>query len=127
MHNHTKQIFICDDSVENTLWLKSALLIHGFKSKIFLSGVALLDFLDNKPDLPDLLIVDLKMPVISGLEIIQKIKQSHKLKSIPIILITGIDKFDIENINHVEINGFIRKAIDLDTLIASVTALLPKD
>ncbi|MBD2169207.1 response regulator [Calothrix membranacea FACHB-236] len=125
--NKTKKIFICDDSVESALWLKSALLINGFNSKIFNSGLGLLTFLENNHDVPELLIVDLRMPVISGLEIIQQIKQSERLKSIAIILVTAMDSVDITNMRHLEIKGFIRKPIDLDILISQVTAILQEN
>ncbi|BAY30876.1 response regulator receiver protein [Nostoc carneum NIES-2107] len=125
--NKTKEILICDDSVESTLWLKSALLIYGFNSKIFNSGLGLLTFLENNPEVPELLIVDLRMPVISGLEIIQQIKQSDRLKDMAIILVTAMDSLDITNMKHLEIKGFIRKPIDLDILISQITAILQKD
>ncbi|QIR40758.1 response regulator [Tolypothrix sp. PCC 7910] len=125
--NKTKEILICDDSVESALWLKSALLINGFNSKIFNSGLGLLTYLENNHDVPELLIVDLRMPVISGLEIIQQIKQSDRLKSMAIILVTAMDSLDITNFKHLEIQGFMRKPINLDILISQITAILPKD
>ncbi|MBD2212460.1 response regulator [Calothrix sp. FACHB-156] len=124
--NKTKEILICDDSVECAIWLKSALLINGFNSKIFNSGLGLLTFLENNPEVPELLIVDLRMPIISGLEIIQQIKQSHRLKSIAIILVTAMDSLDITNMQHLEIQGFIRKPINLDILISQITAIVQK-
>ncbi|MBD2200650.1 MULTISPECIES: response regulator [Calothrix] len=119
-----KPIFICDDSDDDALLIKVMLSAEGFETKIFNSGLALLSFLEVTHKFPALIIIDLKMPVLGGLEVIQCLKKSNKFQSVPIMLVTGMDVFDIENNGHIKVDYFIRKPIDINILSSKIKEIL---
>ncbi|MBD2339710.1 response regulator [Calothrix sp. FACHB-156] len=119
-----ESIFICDDCPDQAILLQIILQDSNFKTKIFYSGVELLSFLEITHQLPKLIILDLEMPELNGLEIIQLIRKAEKLKSIRVILVTGMDSFDIENHVHIETDGFMQKPCDVDKFISLVKEIL---
>ncbi|MBD2339013.1 response regulator [Calothrix sp. FACHB-156] len=119
-----ESIFICDDSPDDTALLEIILQGCNFQTRIFYSGVELLSFLEITCQLPKIIILDFKIPVLSGLEIIHLIRQTEKLKYIRIILITGIDSLDMDNNGHLKIDGFMQKPCDVDKFISLVREIL---
>jgi DNA-binding response OmpR family regulator len=81
-----------------------------------------LKFLETNSNLPDLVIIDVMMPLMDGFEVVQHIRTSNKLKSLPILLVTGMD-IDATNLD-IKVDGFIHKPINIDTVISQVRAIL---
>ncbi|MBD2517150.1 response regulator [Nostoc sp. FACHB-973] len=54
-------------------------------------GAAGLTFLETNPNPPDLLILDIQMPVMDGFEVIQRLRELTKFQFIPILLVTSFD------------------------------------
>lgn len=75
--------------------------------------------------IPDLIISDVVMPVMDGLEMCKKIRETATLSMIPIILLTAKDDKETEK-NSIDLNieSFIGKPFDLDTLLAKVNQLV---
>jgi len=74
--------------------------------------------------LPDLIILDLMMPDINGLEVYKRIKKDEKTISIPIIIVTALHEREIK-INTLEAGDeFLNKPIDIHELTARVRSLL---
>jgi CheY-like chemotaxis protein len=72
----------------------------------------------------DVILLDIKMPVISGLNIIQILAAGEKLKNKNIFIFSGADY----NENQIKdllrrdgINGFLKKPIELDELLTTIT------
>lgn len=68
----------------------------GFRSKIvhFLDGQELLDFLfgpNYDPEVTYLLVLDIRMPRVGGVEALEKIKSDRQLSKIPVIMLTSSD------------------------------------
>lgn len=105
--DNMKKVLIVDDSKENldVLYnlLKDTYEVHAAKS-----GKLALRLLDSELD-PDIILLDIMMPEISGYDVCKKIKNSKKLKKIPIIFITAKnDEID-------EKKGFEAGAVDYIT------------
>ncbi|MBW4564811.1 MAG: response regulator [Mojavia pulchra JT2-VF2] len=128
--NAVRQILTCDDVADDALLLQTILLADDCYVEIVDSGLALLSFLETSLNLPDLLILDINMPVMDGFEVITKIKQSDIFKNIPILVVTGLDENYIqENINKnidLKIDGYIQKPINVDSVLTLVKNILSK-
>ncbi len=93
-------LLLAEDDPGHTELIKKNLARMGFKSRIihFSDGQELLEFLKNDPEKPAakpdrlyLLLLDIKMPKINGIEVLKTIKQDPKLKKIPVIMLTSVN------------------------------------
>jgi two-component system cell cycle response regulator DivK len=74
---------------------------------------------------PDLIVMDIQMPHISGLELIEQLKADGELKRVPIMAVTAYAaKGDEERIRDAGAEGYVSKPISLMKFIGSVRALL---
>ncbi|MBM4404074.1 MAG: response regulator [Candidatus Cloacimonetes bacterium] len=81
-------IYAADDDAINLKLLKTNLIQNGFQRiEVFLSGEALMHRLEESP--PDLILLDIMMPGISGYDVLHHIKNNPRLSHIPVIMITA--------------------------------------
>jgi len=95
------EILLVDDDPEDVLLAREALQEGGVPSNVSVveDGVEALAFLRGQGKyahglLPDLILLDLKMPRKSGLEVLAEIKADEALRSIPVIVLTTSDASD---------------------------------
>lgn len=73
---------------------------------------------------PDLILLDLNLPGLSGREILQEVKQSHNLKLIPVVVLTTSDaEDDILTTYRLGANCFITKSPDLATFMKTIESI----
>jgi two-component system response regulator len=66
-------------------------------------------------DLPKMILLDLKMPKVSGLEVLKKIKSDKRTKIIPVVLLTSSkEESDILDAYKYGVNSYIVKPVDFD-------------
>ncbi len=82
------RILVVDDLRENTKILQAFLTPLGFKVYDASNGEDALALVDNTP--PDVILLDLMMPGMSGFEVCVKLKENPKTRHIPVIIITGM-------------------------------------
>jgi len=95
-------ILLVEDTEEHALLIKRALEDGMLKPRLFWvhDGEEALDFLYNRADYadekeyprPDLILLDLRLPGISGIEVLEQIKKEEKLKDIPVTVLTVSDE-----------------------------------
>jgi two-component system response regulator len=101
MHRDTN-ILLVEDTEEHAVLMKRALEKGKLRPRLFwiTDGKAALDFLYNLGDYadteanpkPDLILLDLKLPKVSGLEILEQIKGEERLRDIPVVVLTASDE-----------------------------------
>ena len=85
-----KYILIVDDIVELTEQVQLLLEHFGYQHiDVGHKGQAVFDYMQKR--VPDLLILDMKMPGMSGYEVIGRLKESHKTKDLPILIMSGYE------------------------------------
>ena len=76
---------------------------------------------------PDLILMDMNMPEIDGLEVTRRIKASELLAAIPIIMVTGNNtKIDVMNCLKAGASDYIVKPINREILLDKISKLLTK-
>lgn len=73
----------------------------------------------------DIVVSDVMLPFTGGMEIVEHIKSNERLKHIPIILVTGMDK-DILYSSKVKAEAILSKPFDMGQLVALVNSNLAK-
>jgi chemotaxis family two-component system response regulator Rcp1 len=92
-------------------------------------GEEALEFLSRKgrhadAPLPDLILLDLNMPRMNGLEVLTEIKQHPLWKRIPVVMMTASDKEqDILTAYDRHANCYVTKPLDMDQFIAAVRSI----
>ena len=98
-----KEIFIVDDNITNLTVAKNALKDQ-YRVRTAPSAAKMFDVLEKA--IPDLILLDINMPEISGFEALKILKRNKKTASIPVIFLTGL------NDHNFEVRGFQMGAVD---------------
>lgn len=120
------RILIVDDSVQNVQLLEAYLISAGYDVECVYNGKDALDaVMRNGGTGPDLIILDVMMPVMSGFEVCEIIKQHPDYLRIPVMLLTALQ--DIEDkVQGYEAGAdeFLSKPIDKLELLIRVKSML---
>ena len=87
------RVFIADDDKNNFLLVKLTLEPLGVECRYFPNGLTLVDAVEGGEE-PDLIILDILMPQMDGLEATKRLRASKKTRHIPIILLTGLNQIE---------------------------------
>lgn len=120
-----QRILIIDDNKVNVELLKAQLKRYPYDLEVAYDGEEGLAKIHENP--PDLILLDLMMPKVSGYEVCRTIKQDPDLKFIPVIVITALSELD-DKIKAIELGAddFLIKPfnkLELSTRIASLLKL----
>ena len=92
--NRAKKILIIDDQPFMVKLIQYNLKKQGYDTVIEMDGLRALDNIENIS--PSLVILDIRMPKISGTELCRKFRQIESMKDVPIIILTGQVASDTE-------------------------------
>lgn len=118
-----KQVMIVEDNELNMKLFNDLLEANGYETLQTRDGNEALDAL--KTARPDLILMDIQLPEISGLEVTKRIKQDEEIKHIPVIAVTAFAmKGDEERIREGGCEGYMSKPISVQTFIQTIKSYI---
>jgi len=117
----SKKIMICDDDPGILEVLEMMLEIEGYT--VFTESNSTNLIKEITTVLPDLLLMDLWMPVLSGNQLLHTIRSTKELENLPVIILSAsVDGNDIAT--NAGANAFIAKPFDLDDITLKIQEIL---
>jgi len=120
------KILLVEDNEGDIVLTQEALKDGRIKNNIIIArdGVEALAVLDSGEGLPDLILLDINLPKLNGLEVLTAIKKDPRLKTIPVIMLsTSDEQNDIFTSYNNYANCFITKPVDFNRFIDVVRTI----
>ena len=116
-------ILVVDDDQRNVRLVESILRSHGYAVRQAFDGDEALQIVQTQP--PDLLLLDVMMPKLSGFEVCRMLRTRPETQLLPIIMITALNAIE-DKVQGLEIGAddFLTKPINRSELIAKVRSIL---
>ena len=122
----TKKVLIVEDNELNLKLFKDLLEVHNIETVETKNGHDVLDL--ARAENPDLILMDIQLPEISGLDVTKLLKGDEDLKSIPVIAVTAFAmKGDEEKIREGGCEDYISKPISVTTFLEVIQKHLDKE
>jgi two-component system response regulator len=129
-----KYILLVEDNPDDELLTLRALKKNNIANKVVVArdGAEALDFLfaqgahAGRPpqDLPEVVLLDLKLPKIPGLEVLKRIRAQECTALLPVVVLTtSTEERDLVESYRLGANSYIRKPVDFDQFMESVRNL----
>jgi CheY-like chemotaxis protein len=128
-----KPILLAEDRADDQLLVKRALKHKNIDNPLLIAndGVEALDFLFGTgaraavgPIRPAVVLLDLKMPRIDGLEVLQRVRGSPATRNLPIVMMTSSDEDkDLVRSYDLGVNSYIRKPVDFTAFADAIAQI----
>jgi two-component system cell cycle response regulator DivK len=121
-----KRVLVVEDNELNLKLFCDLLRAHGFTTEPVRDGREAVA--RAKAFEPDLVVMDIQLPHVSGLELIGQMKRDPRLRGIPVMAVTAYaGRDDEERIRAAGANAYVSKPISVMRFVEEVRALLPGD
>lgn len=119
----TPTVLVVDDNQQNLELLLAYLEEIDCKTIAATNGADAIDITNNTP--PDLILLDVMMPKMSGFEVCRRLKQQQNTADIPIIMVTALGEMgDIEKAISCGTDDFLSKPVNKWELVTRVKTML---
>lgn len=119
----TKKVLVVEDNELNMKLFRDLLEAHGYETVPTRNGNEVLDLARNEK--PDLILMDIQLPEVSGLDVTRWLKADEELKSIPVIAVTAFAmKGDEQKIREGGCEDYISKPISVTGFIETIQKYL---
>jgi CheY-like chemotaxis protein len=113
-------IFIVDDSPWHNIFLSNLLEYKGHRVTAFDNGYMLLNHLENEK--PDLIISDIEMPAINGLDLYKEVREKEEGTNIPFFFVSSFqEEGALENIDTFNSGFFLKKHLKKELLMREIS------
>jgi CheY-like chemotaxis protein len=109
-----KTVLIVEDDDDLRRMFRTALMIAGFTVEEAADGAAALYRIHHEP--PDLIVLDLSLPTVSGLIVYQEVAAHAHTRQIPVVIVTGSSM----DLDHLAVPCLLRKPVDPEKLVSAV-------
>ena len=118
-----KTVLIVEDNELNMKLFNDLLQAHGYNTLLAKDGRVVLEM--ARKNRPDLILMDIQLPEISGLEITKMLKADDDLCAIPVVAVTAFAmKGDEQKIRNGGCDGYIAKPISVASFLQTVSKFL---
>jgi CheY-like chemotaxis protein len=128
-----KRILLAEDNANDVELTLAALKANRVLNEVVVTrdGAETLDYLwrrnqyvDRHPGQPVLMLLDLKMPKVDGLEVLRQVKNSAELKTIPVVVLTSSrEEQDLLRSYDLGVNAYVVKPVDFHDFVEAVKIL----
>jgi CheY-like chemotaxis protein len=124
--NSLPTILIVDDDEGHAILIRENLESAGVPNRIehFRDGQAVLDFFAARAANPSdryIVLLDIRMPKIDGIEVLRRMRADPELRMLPIIMLTTTDDVrDVQRCHQLGCNGYIQKPVDYDRFAEAI-------
>lgn len=121
-------ILLVEDNEGDILLTLDAFEESNFHTQVSVAknGQEALDFLNKKGEFsnakkPDLILLDINIPIFNGFEVLEEIKQDDSLKKIPVIMLTtSSNQKDIDRAYKNYCNIYVKKPLEMDDFMEAI-------
>ena len=115
-------VLLVEDDAEVRTSVAEILELEGFAVDTAVHGRQALDKLRSGAA-PSVLLLDLMMPVMNGLELLERLREDAALKPPPVIVLSANRGYEAEDLG---VEAVVRKPFDVDALLGNITSVLRK-
>ncbi len=125
MQSHGVEILLVEDNANDAELTLRALKQRNLANQVFVchDGAEALDFFSSGASpVPKVVLLDLKLPKVDGLEVLRRLKGDTRTKAIPIVVLTSSrEEPDIERAYELGANSYIVKPVDFEAFARAVS------
>ncbi|HZH99356.1 MAG TPA: response regulator [Fimbriimonadaceae bacterium] len=123
-----RPLLLVEDNADDEKLALRALKLSGYKVAPLVArdGAEALHVLEGLPvsKLPALVLLDLKLPKLSGFEVLERLRKDEKTRDLPVVIMSSSDEQrDVEDCYRLGANSYIRKPVDFDGFSETVSQL----
>ena len=134
MNGGEVEIVIVEDDPNDAELITRVLRKHNLSNKLILlkDGAEALDFLfaqgsyasQGTSVTPKVILLDLKLPKVNGIEVLQRLKSAERTRNIPVVILTSSqEERDLKDAYHLGANSYVSKPISFEEFAKVVTEL----
>jgi CheY-like chemotaxis protein len=131
--NNLKRILLAEDNPKDIELALEALEEHHLANEVVVvrNGAAALDYLFRRGEFstrpegnPAVVLLDLKMPKVDGMEVLRQIKEDEKMKIVPVVMLTSSrEEQDLVKSYELGVNAYVVKPISFAQLVDAIKQL----
>lgn len=124
-----KTILLVEDNPDDVELVKRSLRQGNIANRIDLArdGAEAIEYLHGEraaDRLPEVVLLDLRLPKVSGLEVLRRIRAEERTRLLPVVILTSSDEErDVVESYNLGANGFVKKPVEFDEFAEAVRHL----
>ena len=115
-NNHHCPVLIVEDDADLREMMAQLLTLEGFRAATAVNGRDALEYL-HTAERPDVILLDLMMPVMDGWEFRRRQQDDPELSDVPVVILSALDRHRAADL---EADEFLKKPLDFDRLLELV-------
>lgn len=120
-----RKVLIVEDSLEIQDSLREILELESYHVNVANNGQEAMDYLESASDLPQVILLDLRMPIMNGYQFRKLQTEDPRFNQVPVIMMTA-DHNATTRSEYTSANAFLRKPLDMEVFLNTVEKFCPR-